>query len=287
MVLVKLTNGFGNNLFQYIAARRLADYHKKKLILIPLYNNYYGLNDLTSLGLKYHSVVNNYKGNCKIVNDDNYSEFFKWRYRFRNLILEGYFEDYRFYKGEFDDIKQWFPNIKKRSDDELVLHLRLGDRLFYKETYDKNLKPRVVPSCYINAIKSIPFKKLHIVTDMPKWKEINIDEFLSYKFHIDIEKEKKVPPEISVNYFNEIYNELNEFRPKVSGSLISKRPVVDDFSILRSFKNIIFEHSTTAWWAAVLSDAKKVGVYGPWRPFKGERNKNLSNVNLDGWFKWE
>ena len=111
--------------------------------------------------------------------------------------------------------------------------------------------------------------------------------FYHTNFISTLKKKKKVPPEISVNYFNEIYNELNEFRPKVSGSLISKRPVVDDFSILRSFKNIIFEHSTTAWWAAVLSDAKKVGVYGPWRPFKGERNKNLSNVNLDGWFKWE
>ena len=28
-----------------------------------------------------------------------------------------------------------------------------------------------------------------------------------------------------------------------------------------------------AWWAAVLSDTKSVGGYGPWRPYKNN-NKN-------------
>jgi hypothetical protein len=48
----------------------------------------------------------------------------------------------------------------------------------------------------------------------------------------------------------------------------------------------MFEHGTLSWWAAFLSDASRVGVYGPWRPWKGASNKNLSNVPLDTWFKW-
>ena len=63
--------------------------------------------------------------------------------------------------------------------------------------------------------------------------------------------------------------------------------MAEDFTFIRGFKNILFQHGTLSWWAAILSEADKVGVYGPWRPWKGDSNKNLSNVNIEGWFKWE
>ena len=72
------------------------------------------------------------------------------------------------------------------------------------------------------------------------------------------------------------------FSPKVV-----KRSIVDDFNFIRASDNILFEHGTLSWWAAVLSDAKKVGVYGPWRPWKGAKNKNLSKIPLQNWFQWE
>ena len=53
------------------------------------------------------------------------------------------------------------------------------------------------------------------------------------------------------------------------------------------YLNFYFVSQSRSGWAAVLSDAKKVGVYGPWRPWKGQKNKNLSNIPLEGWFKWE
>jgi hypothetical protein len=49
----------------------------------------------------------------------------------------------------------------------------------------------------------------------------------------------------------------------------------------------LFQHSTLAWWAAVIGGTKQVGVYGPWRSYKNERNKNLSHIPLPGWFQWE
>ena len=45
MVIIKLTNGFGNNLFQYIAGRLLAEFHNQKLICEPLEVNYYASED--------------------------------------------------------------------------------------------------------------------------------------------------------------------------------------------------------------------------------------------------
>ena len=41
MIIVKLTNGFGNNLFQYIAGRLLAEFHKQDIICEPILKNYY------------------------------------------------------------------------------------------------------------------------------------------------------------------------------------------------------------------------------------------------------
>tara|TARA_B110000977_G_C10654288_1_gene329205 strand:+ start:254 stop:385 length:132 start_codon:yes stop_codon:yes gene_type:complete len=31
----------------------------------------------------------------------------------------------------------------------------------------------------------------------------------------------------------------------------------------------------------------KIGVYGPWRSFKKNNNKNLSQIPIDNWFKWD
>ena len=75
---------------------------------------------------------------------------------------------------------------------------------------------------------------------------------------------------------------FSQFRP-----IVKKRSLYEDFNFIRSFNNILFEHGTLGWWAAALSNAKRVGVYGPWRRWKGNRNKNLSNMNLPTWFKWE
>ena len=48
----------------------------------------------------------------------------------------------------------------------------------------------------------------------------------------------------------------------------------------------MFKNSTFSWWAAVLSEASCVGVFGPWKPNKGNRNKNLGKMDIPGWFSW-
>ena len=75
---------------------------------------------------------------------------------------------------------------------------------------------------------------------------------------------------------------LSDYKP-----VVKNRSVLEDFNFIRTFDNILFQHGTMSWWSAFLSDASKIGVYGPWRPWKGKSNKNLSKVNLDTWFTWE
>jgi hypothetical protein len=116
---------------------------------------------------------------------------------------------------------------------------------------------------------------------MPNWEKITADELQNMNFHVNVPSNKRVSIEQSVDYFNSIVEGLSQYSP-----IHSKNSVADDFSLIRSFDNILFQHGTLAWWASVLSEAKKVGVYGPWRPWKGASNKNLSNINIEGWFKW-
>ncbi len=274
MIYVQLTNGFGNNLFQYIAARLLATFHGQDVTALPPSNDYYGINEFKKLGIKLENVE---VPESERVNDFNYTHFFNQAYKDKNLLVSGYFENYKYFKNNIDLIKTWFPSIVDRNEKDLVLHFRAGDRLFYANEYDS--KPQA--QNYINAIKQFDFEKLYIVTDMPEWEQITTEQLNLMKFHVDVPKDKRVEPQQSVNYFNSIVDGLSQFNP-----ILSKNSVAEDFNFIRGFNNILFQHGTLCWWAAVLSEADKVGVYGPWRPWKGASNKNLSDINIEGWFKW-
>jgi len=276
MIYTQLSNGFGNNMFQYVAAKVMAHYHKTDVLALPPFASYYGIAPLKSLGVNF--VSNQDYSGAKPVDDSTYIRSFNAKYNNTDLILKGYFEDHRYYSKMRGKIKTWFSPVERRNDNDLVLHFRAGDRLSYKnEFYDK---PKVQD--YLSAIEQFDFDRLHIVTDMPKWDRLTVEEFKKMKFHVSVQSDKSVTPEESVEYFNSFVDGFKKFNP-----IVEKRDVHEDFNFIRSFRNIMFQHGTLSWWAAFLSDADKVGVYGPWRPWKGKSNKNLSQVGFEGWFKWQ
>jgi hypothetical protein len=276
MIYVRLTNGFGNNLFQYNAAYVLAKFHNTEVLAIPPSMDYYAIECLSKIGVKFgnpnHSDLKFVKG------DKEYALSFSKELHGQDILLSGYFEDYRFYLPSRESLVSNFPDVKKRSDNDLVLHLRTGDRLFMKNEFF--LKPK--PEDYVRAINNFDFDKLHIVTDLPRWETVTRDKLSSMKFHNDVPSSKSVSIEHSVSYLNSLIEALKSFNP-----IVEKRSVGEDFNFIRTFDNILFEHGTMSWWAAFLSKATKVGVYGPWRSWKGTSNKNLSNVPLNNWFKWK
>ena len=274
MIYVQLTNGFGNNLFQYNAARLLATFHEQELVVVPPSSDYYGIEEFKKIGIEIKPAD---LPDCEKVNETNFTHYFNTQYKNSNLFVVGYFENYKFFKNNIELIKSWFPETRKHNTDDLILHLRAGDRLFYANENDS--KPRA--QNYINAVKQFDFNKLYIVTDMPAWKTITVEDLQNMKFHINVPEDKRVTAQQSVDYFNSLVDGLSQFEP-----IHSKNSVAEDFSLIRGFNNILFQHGTLAWWAAVLSEANKVGVYGPWRPWKGKSNKNLSDIDLEGWFKW-
>ena len=94
-IAVKLTNGFGNNIFQYVAGRLLADYHKCYFFAIPPSKEYYAIDSLAALGVNFDSnfVVEDYQ----IIDDQNYLQAYDSKFASTNFILQGYFENYEFY----------------------------------------------------------------------------------------------------------------------------------------------------------------------------------------------
>ncbi len=282
MVFVKLTNGFGNNLFQYIAGRLLSEYYNTEVVLCPPFKNYYGIQQFDRLKLKYHGLSTYCNENKKHVNDQNYIECFNDRYGNSDLVLDGYFENYLFYLNYIEKIKLWFQPVSQRNDNSLILHLRTGDRLFYSSEYTPSGKPLISIQSVEHTLKNIDFDQLFIVSDLPNFKQIDMKTLKSYSFHIKNLQVEPLVYEWALEYHNSIIKMLSQFSP-----IFQNDEIYEDFNTIRSFKNIIFQHSTTAWWASVLSDASTVGVYGPWRPSKGKANKNLSNIPLNGWYKWD
>lgn len=280
-----LTNGFGNNLFQYVYAKLLAEYQGAHLsIRAP--QNYYALKDLLNVFSDKSSFTIPLDINTDIYNnvqDDNAINFLKKKEE-GDFIVRGHFEDFLLYKEHIDKIRTWFTYVPKSNIEDLVFHLRLGDRLLFKNSYYPGMK--VEPSTYTKIIKKFKFEQLYIVTDMTVWDYITEEQLNGMKFHNEVPSSIKVESKISVDYFNSLVEEFKPFNPIVRFNQGTTSGISEDFNFIRSFDKILFQHSTLAWWAAAISYATQIGVYGPWRPVKGENNKNLGKTDFPGWFSW-
>lgn len=266
-VAVVFTNGAGNNIFQYIYARLLADH--------------YGLN-LSCDGLDILDVTKtHYRKNKKLktikigLEETDFQQYFNIKEPC-NFIVHTYPEDYRVYKPHLEKIRSWFDEVPKTNEEDLVFHLRLGDRLLYKSSYEASMK--VEAEEFVEAFEMFDFKRLHIVTDMNVWHRVTPKDVEKMVFHINVPDNLKVDSRVSAEYFNSLYDAFSKFDPIVRIG----NSVKDDFNYMRSFDKIMFQHGTLSWWAAALSKASKVGFFAPWRCNK----RNMGQTDFDGWFGW-
>jgi len=266
MINIHFTNGAGNNIFQYVYARLLAEEINTELVHPEL--------SVLSIYENKKLLPNNPK---KIIGSSKNPVDYHSLFGQDNLDLKVYPEDFTLYTHKIDEIKEWFSKVEKTNTDDLVFHLRLGDRLVMNSTY----KPEnyISPAGFKDAIDSFEFDRLHIVTDMPVWKEITEEDVKNFVFHRRVKDKDRCPLSTSVKYFNNLYKMLEEYKPIVRVG----NSVQSDFDYIRGFDKILFQHGTLSWWAAALSDASEVAVYGRWR---GNKNINLGWTDLPGWRQW-
>ena len=285
VVIVKFTIGFGNNLFQYSYARLLAEKLGIPLVhqAIEQFNIPEQRQEIDS-SLDFIYVSDN---NCKatLKSDENGV----------NYYVNGYFEDYTIYEPYLDKIRSWFPKQKKENNNDLILHFRLQNRLIQK-THCINHVPFEV---FEKGINKFDFEKLHIVTDAKKWDLYSKQDIEEIQEEIRIgpnppSKSPWVETQYSVDYVNHLIEGFSKYDLEIHCNQANMIPgsgglrgnFMDDFNLLRKFDKIMFKDSTFSWWAALLSEASQVAAYGPWKPNKGDKNKNLGVASFPGWFSW-
>jgi len=285
VVTVNLTIGFGNNLFQYCYARLLAEKNNLKL-------NHRKIEEF-SIPKSSHAINKNLK--TILINDTNCLQALNADLSEFNIVVSGYFEDHRIYKKHKKKIISWFPSVPRTNKKDLILHLRLQNRLVQKS----HLKNHIMVKGYKEGISMFDFDKLHIITDSKKWSHYDKTDIEEIRHEILIgpnppSNSPWVDVNTSLGFINSLIDGLSEFSPivhcnnkpviKNSGGLRSGH--MKDFNFIRDFDKVMIFNSTFSWWAAFLSEAKHVGTWGPWKPNKGSRNKNLGKTDYEGWFSW-
>ena len=284
-VKVNLTIGFGNNLFQYCFARLLSEKYNLNL-------NHREIKEF-SIPESNNQIDN--RLNTIIINDNNYIQALQHDLSSYNIVVNGYFEDYRIYKNHLNRIRTWFPATQITNKNDLILHLRLQNRLV-QVSHHKN---HVLADGYKKGIEKFDYENLHIITDAKKWSHYSKEDIEEIRHEIMVgpnppSNSPWVDVNQSLDYMNNLidgFSDLNPIvhcnnEPVIEGSGGLRSGHMKDFDFIRSFDKVMIFNSTFSWWAAVLSGASSVGTWEPWKPNKGAKNKNLGRTDYNGWFSW-
>jgi hypothetical protein len=284
VVKVNFTIGFGNNLFQYCYARLLAETHGLS----------FSHTGISELGVQAQHIKSMPFLPTVVVDDKNYKKMLYSKIANCNIIVNGYFEDYKIFKPHLHKIRNWFTKAPITNKKDVILHLRLQNRLV-QESHHKN---HISASSIKHVLNDLEYRNLHIVTDAEKWSEYDEDDIEKIQQQIKVGPNPTpawVSTAQSLEYINHLIAEMDEFKPIVhcnganmlpgSGGL--RGDFMDDFNLIRSFDKVIVHNSTFSWWAAVLSGASEVAVFNPWKIAKPVKDRrNLGETDYNGWFSW-
>lgn len=286
-VTINFTIGFGNNLFQYTYGRLLAE------------KNGLSLNhrDIPEVGIEAQTTEPDQSLSLVVVDDSNYKKiFFTQNLSGCNVLINGYFEDYKILKNNLSDVRGWFDKVPMTNKKDLILHLRLQNRLI-QVSHNKN---HISVDSFKEAINHFKYDRLHIVTDAEKWSPYTLSDIEKIRHEIAIgpnppSNSPWVETEQSLEYVNHLIEGLDSLNPivhcngaqTIKGSGGLRGSFVNDFNLLRSFNQVIVFNSTFSWWAATLSGASKVAVFNPWKIAKlKHQRRNLGETNFEGWINW-
>jgi len=229
-----------------------------------------------------------------VVNDENYKKLLFSNLPSCNLVVNGYFEDYKIFKPHLNKIRNWFDKLPITNKNDVILHLRLQNRLI-QEAHNKN---HVTTDSIKKVLESMEFRRLHIVTDAKKWETYTSQDIMEIQEEIRVGPNPTpswVPTQQSLEYVNHLIDGLADLQPVVhcngadtiKGSGGLRGSFIDDFNLIRSFDKVIVHNSTFSWWAATLSGASEVAVFNPWKIAKPKhQRRNLGETSFQGWSSW-
>ena len=281
MIIINITGGLGNQLFQYAFGRALSIKNKCQLKLdISSYQNY----EWHDYSLRPFSIRENFadKSDCELLKGEKFSfvrkikqnifnnkKFYysekdlRFNEKYKNLAnpayISGYWQSEKYFKQVEEIIRNEFkivippskPNqnlIKKiEKENAISLHVRRGN---YANIKHVNKVHGTSPLSYYNdAIKVL----------IPK-----IPDPVFYIFSDDIEWAKKNLIINNETVFVDFNNSTTDF---------------EDMRLMSMCKHHIIANSTFSWWGAWLNDSKSKIVIAP-KIWFNDVNKNNQTENL-------
>ena len=154
-VRTKFKGRFGNNMFQYVFARILAEKFHQTLET--------GFDNPIVTCTPSRPHVEPESSRTIRINDANAGWIIATECCDDNLALNGYFQNSGFYNPLRDQIKSYFQLTPlERDDRNLVMHLHLGD--FNHEEFNANI---IHPQWYLDILEREVFDQLYIVCEVP------------------------------------------------------------------------------------------------------------------------
>ena len=281
MIIINITGGLGNQLFQYAFGRALSIKNRCQLKLdISSYQNY----EWHDYSLRPFSIRENFadKSDCELLKGEKFSfvrkikqnifnnkKFYysekdlRFNEKYKNLAnpayISGYWQSEKYFKQVEEIIRNEFkivippskPNqnlIKKiEKENAISLHVRRGN---YANIKHVNKVHGTSPLSYYNdAIKVL----------IPK-----IPDPVFYIFSDDIEWAKKNLIINNETVFVDFNNSTTDF---------------EDMRLMSMCKHHIIANSTFSWWGAWLNDSKSKIVIAP-KIWFNDVNMNNQTANL-------
>ena len=281
MIIINITGGLGNQLFQYAFGRALSIKNKCQLKLdISSYQNY----EWHDYSLRPFSIRENFadKSDCELLKGEKFSfvrkikqnifnnkKFYysekdlRFNEKYKNLAnpayISGYWQSEKYFKQVEEVIRNEFkivippskPNqklIKKIEKENAVsLHVRRGNYANIKHVNKVHVTSPL--SYYNDAIKVL----------IPK-----IPDPVFYIFSDDIEWAKKNLIINNETVFVDFNNNTTDF---------------EDMRLMSMCKHHIIANSTFSWWGAWLNDSKSKIVIAP-KIWFNDVNMNNQTANL-------
>lgn len=295
MIIVKITGGLGNQLFQYAAAKSLALKHNAPLYLdlsfyesdvnkvnrkfyLPYFNNEYKILSRSDSKLFLPEKGTIFSKLMKRIKFKNYAYYFEPKggdpVAFNTITppvyLDGVFQDERYFAGKSTEIRKLLTpqfvfkqkdNLevlnKIRNSHSVAVHIRRGD--------------------YLRDPKHLAYH--------------GICSWEYYRNSIELLEKKIKNPHLFV--FTDDKEEMKkEFNTSIPHTLVSGAEEQDfpsdlvEFQLMSNCQHQIIANSSFSWWAAWLNSNQNKLIIGPEKWFVNEQMNQLYHHLLPaGWIK--
>ncbi len=268
MIIVKLIGGLGNQLFQYAAARHLAEIHSTNLkIDVSEFESY----KLHKYSLQHFNIVEEFAtiddlNKMKVVKESHFHFDSKFKAIDNNVLLKGYWQSEKYFKDiahiirDEVAVKNELESKNKRIAEQVVnsnsvsLHIRRSD--YIPGSYNDQIIDCLSLEYYKKAIsqlsKSERDLRLFVFSDDHKWVIDNI------KFN---------EPIVYVNHNSADTN-------------------YEDLRLMSLCNHNVIANSSFSWWGAWLNKNPNKNVYAPSEWFNSNvRNIDSKDIVPESWVK--